>query len=48
MIKEQNMLDVFAMIANYCDVLIERVELLQKNRLVFASPLNFKFSIVLW
>ncbi|XP_041007543.1 IST1 homolog [Juglans microcarpa x Juglans regia] len=30
-IKEQNMLDVFAMIANYCDVLIESVELLKKN-----------------
>lgn len=42
------MLDVFAMIVNYCDVLIERVELLKKNRLVFVSPLNFKFSIVSW
>ncbi|KAG2710678.1 hypothetical protein I3760_04G039800 [Carya illinoinensis] len=43
-IKEQNMLDVFAMIANYCDVLIERVELLQKNRLEGISSLIFAAS----
>ncbi|XP_059644951.1 uncharacterized protein LOC132286605 [Cornus florida] len=31
-IKEQNMLDVFVMIENYCHLLIERVELIQNNR----------------
>ncbi|GMY24398.1 IST1 homolog [Fagus crenata] len=31
-IKDQNMLDVFAMIDSYCNLLIERVALLQKNK----------------
>ena len=44
-IKEQNMLDVFAMIDNYCNLLIERVALLQKSKLVFFF-LKFQFSKV--
>jgi hypothetical protein len=45
-IKDQNMLDVFAMIDSYCNLLIERVALLQKNKLVFLSSLKFQFSTV--
>jgi hypothetical protein len=47
-IKEQNMLDAFAMIENYCDLLIERAVLL-KNRLVSPSTLKVRvlYSIIL-
>lgn len=44
-IKEQNMLDAFAMIENYCDLLIERAVLLE-NKLVAQSTLKFKYCIV--
>lgn len=43
-IREQNMLDAFVMIENYCHLLIERVVLIQKNKCVVFSPipvLNF-------
>lgn len=33
-IKEQNMLDVFVMIESYCNLLIERVNLIEQERLV--------------
>jgi len=33
-IKEQNMLDVFVMIESYCNLLIERINLIEQERLV--------------
>lgn len=32
--KEQNMMDAFAMIMDYCSLLIDRVMLLKKDKLV--------------
>lgn len=46
MIKEQNMFDVFAMIEDYCDPLIERIPLLKKSKLVLPSLSKFKISVV--
>lgn len=37
MIKEQNMLDVLVMIERYCNLVIERVHLIEQER--FASDL---------
>lgn len=33
-IKEQNMLDVYVMIERYCNLLIERVHLIEQERFV--------------
>lgn len=36
MVKEQNMLDVYVMIHGFCSLLIERVNLLEQQKLVFS------------
>lgn len=38
MIKEQNMLDVFVSVEGYCNLLLERIFLLEQERLNFFSP----------
>jgi hypothetical protein len=45
-IKEQNMLDAFGMIENYCDLLIERAVLLE-NKLV-SQVLNSFILLYIW
>ncbi|KAF2299516.1 hypothetical protein GH714_032324 [Hevea brasiliensis] len=42
-IKEQNMMDVFAMIEDYCYLLIDRVMLLKKDKLVFLISFSYNF-----
>lgn len=37
-IKEQNMFDVFVAIEGYCNLLIERLNLLEKERFVRLQP----------
>lgn len=36
MIKEQNMLDVLEMVEGYCLMTIERINLIQQEKLVFS------------
>lgn len=37
-IKEQNMLDVLALLEGYCQVLVERINLIEQDKLVFFIP----------
>lgn len=45
-IKEQNMIDAFAMIEDYCYLLIDRVMLLKKDKLVYWLLLNTIYFVV--
>lgn len=46
MIKEQNMLDVFDMVEGYCLLAIERMNLIQQEKLVFLIYLCFFMKIL--
>lgn len=46
-IKEQNMVDALVMIENYCYLLIERVTLIQINKLVISFPVKVQVPIIL-
>lgn len=44
MVKEQNMLDVFVILEGYCNLLIERLHLIEEDRFVISSIISFSFS----
>lgn len=42
--KEQNMVDVFVILEGYCNLLVERLHLIEQDRFVISSIIAFSFS----